>query len=130
MSQKNDQNLASCSFVKHRLILIILGKQSILDDTTACQSWLVFTRHSLVRAKGEVLVLLFFCSFFVNDFWTTRGPIHAKFCMRAYSGSGCVFSPFGGSGPGGGGGKGGNGIFVKNLCRMRMAGLFLHFFET
>ena len=57
------------------------------------------TRHSLVRAKGEVLVLLyvfFVCSFFVNDFSTTRGPIQAKFCMLAYSGSGCVFSPFGG----------------------------------
>ena len=58
---------------------------------------MIFTRHSLVRAKGEVLVLLYvFCSFFVNDFSITRGPIHAKFCMQAYSGSGCVFSPFGG----------------------------------
>ena len=65
---------------------------------------MIFTRHSLVRAKGEVLVLLYVsCSFFVNDFSTTRGPIHAKFCMRAYSGSGCVFSPFGVSGPPGGG---------------------------
>jgi len=42
------------------------------------------TRHSLVRVKGEVFVLLYvFCSLFVNDFSTTRGPIHAKFCMRA-----------------------------------------------
>jgi len=51
------------------------------------------TRHSLIRAKGEVLVLLcfFVCSFFVNDFSTTRRPIHAKVRMRAYSGSGCVF---------------------------------------
>ena len=65
---------------------------------------MIFTRHSLVRAKGEVLVLLYVsCSFFVNDFSTTHGPIHAKFCMRAYSGSGCVFSPFGVSGPRGGG---------------------------
>ena len=31
------------------------------------------------RAKGEVC--LFVCS--VNDFSATRGPIHAKFCMRA-----------------------------------------------
>jgi len=55
------------------------------------------TRHSLVRAKGEVLVLLYvFVRFFVDDFSTTRGPIHAKFWMRAYSGSRCVFSPFGG----------------------------------
>jgi len=63
-----------------------------------------------------------FVPFFVNDFSTTRGPIHAKFCMRAYSGSGCVFSPFGGQRPPAGG-KGGNEIFLKNLCRMRMAGL-------
>jgi len=59
----------------------------------------VFTRHSLVRAKGEVFVLLcffgIFVRFFVNDFSTTRWPIHAKFCTRAYSGSGCVFSPLG-----------------------------------
>jgi len=48
-------------------------------------------------AKGEVFVLLYvFVRFFVNDFSTIRGPIHAKFCTRAYSGSGCVFSPFGG----------------------------------
>jgi len=33
--------------------------------------------------------------FFVNDFSTTRGPILAKFCMLAYSGSERVFSPFG-----------------------------------
>ena len=45
---------------------------------------IIITRHSLVKAKGEVFVLLLrFCSFFVNDFSTTRGPIHAKFCMRA-----------------------------------------------
>jgi len=46
----------------------------------------IFTRHSLVRAKGEVLVLLYVflvCSFFVNDFSTTRGPIQANFaCGR------------------------------------------------
>ena len=66
----------------------------------------LITRHSLVRAKGEVLVLLyvfyppftsiakgevfvllyvFFCFFVcsVNDFSATRGPIHAIFCMLA-----------------------------------------------
>jgi len=60
----------------------------------------LITRHLLVTAKGEVLVLLcFWCLFFVNDFSTTREPIQAKFCMRVYSGSGCVFSPFGVSGP-------------------------------
>jgi len=55
----------------------------------------IITRHSLVRAKGEICVLLYvflFVRFFVNDFSTTRGPIHAKVCMRAYSGFGCVFS--------------------------------------
>ena len=47
---------------------------------------------------GFVSVLLthlwFFCS--VNDFSTTCRPIYAKVRMRAYSGSGCIFSPFGG----------------------------------
>ena len=67
----------------------------------------VITRHSLVRVKGEVFVLLYVFLFFVflfvclfvcsvNDFSTTRRPIHAKVRMRTYSGSGCVFSPFGG----------------------------------
>ena len=60
-------------------------------------------------AKGEVFGLLYVCLFvclFVNDFSTTRGPIHAKVCMRAYSGSGCVFSPFGGWRPPAGGKRG------------------------
>jgi len=61
----------------------------------------LFTRHSLV----EVFVLLYVC-LFVNDFSTTRGPIHAKVSMRAYSGSGCVFSPFGGWRPPAGGKRG------------------------
>ena len=58
------------------------------------------------RAKGEVFVLLYVC-LFVNDFSTTRGLIHAKVRMQAYSGSRCVFSPFGGWRPpaGGKGGK-------------------------
>jgi len=49
-------------------------------------------------------VCLFVCS--VNDFSTTRGPIHAKVRMQAYSGSGCVFSPFGGWRPPAGGKRG------------------------
>jgi len=70
-------------------------------------SCIIITRHSLVRAKGEVFVLLLLiCSFLVNDFSTTRGPIHAKFCMRAYSGFECVFSPFGGWRPPAGGKRG------------------------
>jgi len=67
------------------------------------------TRHSLVRAKGEVFGLLYVCLFvclFVNDFSTTRGPIHAKVRMQAYSGSGRVFSPFGGWRPPAGGKRG------------------------
>ena len=31
-----------------------------------CLAPIVFTRHSLARAKGEVLVLLFFCSLFLS----------------------------------------------------------------
>jgi len=54
------------------------------------------------RAKGEVLVLLFFVFCTVNDFSATRGPIHAKVCMLAYSGPGCVFSSFGVTVPWGG----------------------------
>ena len=63
-------------------------------------------------AKGEVFVLLyvflFFCFFVcsVNDFSATRGPIHAKVRMRTYSGSGRVFSPFGGWRPPAGGKRG------------------------
>ena len=52
---------------------------------------------------------IYFCGFvrfFVNDFSTTRGPIHAKFCMRTYSGSECVFCPFGGWRPPAGGKRG------------------------
>jgi len=53
--------------------------------------------------------LFYFCCFvlvFVNDFSTTCGPIHAKFCTRAYSGSECVFSSFRGWWPPAGGKKG------------------------
>ena len=62
-------------------------------------------------AKGEVFVLLYVCFFVffvcsVNDFSTTRGPIHANVRMQAYSGSGCVFSPFGGWRPPAGGKRG------------------------
>ena len=56
-------------------------------------------------AKGEVFGLLYVC-LFVNDFSTTRGPIHAKVRMQASSDSGCVFSPFGGWRPPAGGKRG------------------------
>ena len=76
------------------------------------------TRHSLVRAKGEVFVLLyvFFCS--VNDFSTTRGPIHAKFaCGRTMVPA--VFSPLLGVSGARRTEKEGNEIFIN--------GEFLHF---
>ena len=77
-----------------------------------------------ISAHKRSIYCMFFVHFFVNDFSTPHSPIHAKFCMRTYSGSRCVFSPFGGKRPQGGGAeKEGNEIFVKNLCRMRMAGL-------
>jgi len=85
----------------------------------------IITRHSLVRAKVEVLVLLYvslFVRFFVNDFSTTRGPIRAKVCMRAYSGSGYVFSPFWGLATPRGRNRG-NEIFVT----IGVNGEFLHF---
>jgi len=76
--------------------LLLLALQRLLM-WRIINAMIIIIRHSLVRAKGEVFVLLYvFCSFFVNDFSTTRGLIHAKCCMWAYSGSGCVFSPFGG----------------------------------
>jgi len=62
------------------------------------------------------VLFLFFCSFFVNDFSTTRRPIHAKFCMRAYSGSGCVFSPLGLAAPGGGKRGKWNFRYYKSQC--------------
>ena len=52
--------------------------------------------RSLERRARYLFYFCCFVRFFVNDFSTTRGPIDAIFCMRAYSGSECVFSPFGG----------------------------------
>jgi len=64
----------------------------------------------------------FACSFsFVDDFSTTNGPIQATFCMRAYSGSGFIFSPCGLAAPGGR--KRGNEIFVTVGVNRE----FLHF---
>ena len=48
-----------------------------------------FARQS--EGRSISFTVCFFRSFFVNAFSTTRRPIHAKFCMRAYSGSRCVF---------------------------------------
>jgi len=56
---------------------------------------------SLERRARYLFYCMFFLfvRFFVNDFSTTRGSIRDKFCMRAYCGSGCVFSSLGVSGP-------------------------------
>jgi len=62
--------------------------------------------RSLERKARYLFYFCCFVRFFVNDFSPTRGPIHAKFCMRAYSGSECVFSPFGGWRPPAGGKRG------------------------
>jgi len=62
--------------------------------------------RSLERKARYLFYFCCFVHFFVNDFSTTRGPIHTKFCMRAYSGSECVFSPFGGWRPTAGGKRG------------------------
>ena len=78
--------------------------------------------RSLERKARYLFYFCCFVRFFVNDFSTTRGPIHAKVCMRTYSGSGCVFSLFGGWRPPVGGKKG-NEIFVT----MGVNGDFLHF---
>ena len=54
-----------------------------------------FTRHSLIRAKGEVFVLLLlFCSFFLSTISRQpAGQFTPNFaCGRTYSGSECVFS--------------------------------------
>jgi len=73
-----------------------------------CFSWLHLLPaiRSLERKARYLFYFCCFVRFFVNDFSTTRGPIHAKFCMRAYSGSECVFSLFGGWRPLAGGKRG------------------------
>ena len=78
-------------------------------------------------SSTDALVLLYvyfvfvFVRFFVNDFSTTRGLIHAKFCMRAYSGSGCLLPIWRSAAHVGE--KGGNEIFVT----IGVNGEFLHF---
>jgi len=72
-------------------------------------------------AKGEVFVLLYVC-LFVNDFSTTRGPIHAKVRMQATLAPD-VSSPLLGVGGPWRTEKGANEIFVT----MGVNGEFLHF---
>ena len=77
-------------------------------------------------AKGEVFGLLYVCLFvclFVNDFSTTRGPIHAKVRLRAYTLVPDVSSPLLGVGGPQRAEKGANEIFVT----MGVNGEFLHF---
>ena len=63
---------ASAIFIELRLLNVIL----------ACLKKHSFYPPFASIAKGEVFGLLYVC-LFVNDFSTTRGPIHAIFCMRA-----------------------------------------------
>jgi len=73
------------------LMMVLVAARVGAWQLTCCKDVLVpnnifvITRHSLVRAKGEVFILLYVCLFVcsVNDFSATRGPIHAIFCMRA-----------------------------------------------
>ena len=96
------------------------------DDSTINIVLDIITRHSLVRAKSEVFVLLyvFVCLFFcsVNDFSATRRPIHAKVRMRRSLGRD-VTSPLLGVGGPRRAEKGANEIFVT----MGVNGEFLHF---
>ena len=64
-----------------------------------------------------------FVCLFVNDFSTTRGPIHAIFCMLAYSLGQDVSSPLLGVGGPRRAEKEANEIFVT----MGVNGEFLHF---
>ena len=66
------------------LYIIYSGSNTVGGDTSTYSSF--FYPPFASRAKGEVFGLLYVCLFvclFVNDFSTTRGPIHAIFCMRA-----------------------------------------------
>ena len=71
-------------------------------------------------AHSTDALVFFVCS--VNDFSTTRGPIHAKVRTQAYSGSG-VSSPLLGVGGARRAEKGANESFVT----MGVNGEFLHF---
>ena len=79
--------------------------------------------RSLERKARYLFYFCCFVRFFVNDFSTTRGPIHAKFCMRAYTLLPNVPSPLLGVGGPRRAEKGENEIFVT----MGVNGEFLHF---
>ena len=105
--------------------ILLLFYVSLCYRPTHCYKTAVFYPPFASIAKCEVFGLLYVCLFvclFVNDFSTTRGPIHPKVRMQAYSGSGRVLSPFWGLRPLAGG-KRGNEIFVT----MGVNGEFLHF---
>ena len=62
---------------------------------------------SAIRSYSEGRGICFtVCLFVCSRQKKTSGPIHAKVRMQAYSGSGCVFSPFGGWRPPAGGKRG------------------------
>ena len=75
-----------CHFEKNAFESLSSLQNSVLN----CMC--IITRHSLVERRARYL---FYCMFFVcffvcsvNDFSTTRGPIHAKVRMQAYSPAG------------------------------------------
>ena len=90
------------------------------------------TRHSLVKAKGDVLVLLygFLFVFFVNDFSITRRANSHQILHAGVLWFRMCLLPVWGLAARGGDKKGENEIFVKNLCRMRMAGLCQFYWRT
>ena len=71
-----------------------------------CSCFLLPAIRYYSEGRGIWFTVCLFVCLFVNDFSTTRGPIHAKVRMRAYPGAGCVFSPFGGWRPPAGGKRG------------------------
>ena len=77
--------------------------------------------RSLERRARYLFYCMFVCS--VNDFSTTRGPIHAKVRMQAYTLVPDVSSPLFGVGGPQRAEKGANEIFVT----MGVNGEFLHF---
>ena len=83
----------------------------LINDGGVCRLLSAFVEHKMKifdysRKARYLFYCMFFFRYFVNDFSTTRGQIHAKFCMRAYSGSEYVFSSFGGWRPPAGGKRG------------------------
>jgi len=104
--------------------LLLLALQRLLM-WRIINAMIIIIRHSLVRAKGEVFVLLYVFVRFLSTIsrqpagWFTPNVACGHTLVPGVS------SPLlGVSGPGG------NEIFVKNLCRMRMASLCQLYWRT